>query len=353
MIQTKQVTIPAINAISIAVFPDTTAIDNDPLPTLTAASRVFNTFELLDLILAKCNSYDLLTRLPRVSRIFNRVIANNKFIQHFLFFRPWGPYDYPKSHGIVNPFILLLEYKDSQGGTTYKEPIYDFGPGQDEDTDKEDRDDEQICEDIPGVAWDGDWPEPEIFYEFDWERIRRDEKFMYQNASWKRMFAIQPLKKEVWNILRPRSQMNALERCRKLKAKGRTLGEIFEDVLAQEANVDCLTTRTYIRTSDRYLAILAVDITLKPLGKPIKEVIEWDFSQSVEEAEGNVNQEDITEESALEVEDNTDEEDVADESAMETEENVNEEEFKKESVFLSSVMPTHWLSPREKKFWVV
>ena len=66
-----------------------------------------------------------------------------------------------------------------------------------------------------------------------------------------------------------------------------------------------------------------------------------------------MNQEEITEENALEVEDNMDEEDVADESAMETEENVAEEDFKKESIFLSSVMPIHWLSPREKKFWVV
>jgi len=220
--------------------------------------RVFNTYELLDLIISQCRLYDLLVRLPRVSRVFNRIIANNKNIQQFLFFTPWGPYDHLHHYGLVNPFIKFMEYKRGEDRGKV-DPVLDFGPGP-KKTENEDTDDDGDDTDLKG-----DWPEPGIYHEINWERLKGDKRFMYERASWRRMLAIQPPKREVWNIVRLRGNVSDVQYTRRIGPKGRFLGDIFDAILVQEAVVDCLDTRTFVRTNDRYLAMVAVDVTLRPL----------------------------------------------------------------------------------------
>ena len=353
-IQTKRVTPATIDSIYPPASLGKATITNAPLTTPTAMSRVLNTYELLDLILSKCQLWDLLVRLPRVSRTFNNVIANNQYIQHFLFFTPWGPHDYLYAYGLINPFIQFLEFKKGEDRGE-RHPIYDFGPGP-KKSENEDTDD-----DGDDADWEVDWPEPLYYYEFNWERVKSDKRFMFERASWKRMLAIQPPKREVWNIVRMRGEFSDSQRARKIGAKGRLLGDIFQDILVQEAAVDCLRTKTYVRSSERYLAMLAVDVTLKPLDEEdnaVREDVRAENDVEESDVEESVVEESAVEDSVVEdsvVEESAVEESVVEESVVE-EENVTTEHVAEKmvpetgGVVKKDPLYVYWIYPREINF---
>jgi len=201
--------------------------------------------------------------------LWKNVIDNNQYIQHHLFFTPWGDYNYLHLHGMINPFLRYLAFKEGEdkGGPGCN---YDFGPAakksEDEDTD----------DDGDQAEWEPDF-DPVAHYEFNWRRVKADPRFVYERASWRRMLPIQPPKREVWNLVRPGGEFGEEKRARKIGEKGRRMGEIYKDVVGLEKDVCCVRTRTFLRSSERYWAIAEINVEIKP----------WDSEEDVVEGAGS------------------------------------------------------------------
>ncbi|KAF4629508.1 hypothetical protein G7Y89_g8638 [Cudoniella acicularis] len=235
-------------------------VSNRPT-TFPATNRALNTIELLEQILENCLFTDLLTRLPRVSSTWKRVIDNNKYIQQHLFFTPWDKGDYPNRSRQINPYIQFFAFK--QGDKWAGGEMHKWGPApkksEDEDTD----------DDADDADWDSEWwPNcPDIFYQINWPLIESDPRFRYEKASWRRMLPIQPPKREVWTFYRKKEYVLEVKWMRSIREKGKLLGEIYEDVVLLEQDPLCLWVNSYVRSNERYGAMTQIDVDLKPLPK--------------------------------------------------------------------------------------
>jgi len=184
------------------------------------------------------------------------VIDSNAYIQKSLFFTPWGPKDHQPRYLQLNPYIKCLAYDENE-----RWPIgrtINSGPAA-KKTEQEDTDD-----DAEEAGW---YPDRWIqrWHAFDWPRIESDPRFMYEKASWRRMLPIQPPKTTVWQIWRAKVGMREQKLCRSIRQKGQLLGEIYEDVVTLEKDPLCSQTSTFVRSSERYGAMMQIDIDIKQL----------------------------------------------------------------------------------------
>lgn len=107
--------------------------------------------------------------------------------------------------------------------------------------------------------------------EFDWDKIKQDDRFMREGTSWKRMLPQQPPTIELW--LRPRDageERGAISSSFKFSptAEGKMIGETWDNVRFDEAQPSCLRTRTFPRSSGasiRQQITVAISVEVQPL----------------------------------------------------------------------------------------
>jgi len=107
-----------------------------------------------------------------------------------------------------------------------------------------------------------------IFLEFDWERILGDERFMREEASWRRMLVSQPPAREAWNHNREAGESLYGVHARRVNSKeerGKRIGITCEDVRRVRANPNCERVRTRIRSSERFGVVVLVNVDVKPI----------------------------------------------------------------------------------------
>lgn len=125
--------------------------------------------ELLKLNLESCTYRDLLYRLVRINKTWKAIIDESKYIQQHLFFLPWQENDYPWRWGQFNPFMFLLAYQ--RGEDSAPGCCYDFGVSDEEEVASEDE------------GWIFEEHNREIRMEFNWDKIKQDERFMREGTS--------------------------------------------------------------------------------------------------------------------------------------------------------------------------
>lgn len=135
----------------------------------------------------------------------------------------------------------------------------DYGPGPDGDSDDEDWAGGDFCEDNNCI----------IKSELHWRKIEKDDRFMRREASWRRMLPMHPMPPEILNYHREDGSHGEGRMTSSLYPNGkgvpRTLGEIYDDVLRYETEKRCLRTRTLLRTSERYIIALQMNVEIKPV----------------------------------------------------------------------------------------
>lgn len=234
--------------------PTSKAVGED----MTAAcARVFGTVELLTTILKFCTLKTLLITGPRVNRTWKSIIDNNKNIQHHLFFQPFGYDDYVHRWIEINPFLRKISY--ARGEEIEEGCDWDWGPGVDGDSDDED--------------WNGGPhrydAKMKIKREIDWRKIESDERFMREEASWRWMLPVQPPAREIFNFYRNSTSFQESDLLRVLNPHGRghptTLGQLHGTLSSIDGHQSCLRTRTWIRTSERWIISLQVNVDVKPI----------------------------------------------------------------------------------------
>jgi len=224
-----------------------------------AANCVLNTVELLEQILEDCLFIDLLKRLPRVSSTWKRVIDRSKYIQQHLFFTPWGPNDYKDRWGQINPFTHFLAYQRKEDWP--EDAIPDWGPAPKKS------DDEDTDDDADAASWKSDYFS-DVYFRFHWRRVQADPRFMYKNASWRRMLPIQPLSRTVWNVISTKSErVYDRQWMRSIREQGKTLGDIYEDWVVFDKDPLCGLSEVHVKCSLRYGAVTQMYIRLKSWSK--------------------------------------------------------------------------------------
>ncbi|KAH7008894.1 hypothetical protein EDB80DRAFT_717640 [Ilyonectria destructans] len=222
---------------------------------ISASAHVFSMAELLTQILEGCAAHDLLCHLPRVNSTFNDIINNNKSIQQKLFFTPLQENGIPTlvSEFEINPFLKYLAFEE---GAKVKEGCdYDWGPGPITQEMIEDGDD--LSSNDMGFASDD---EVETYLEFDWDKVVGDERFLREEASWKRMLPVQPPSREVWNSSGGRVDGGYGREVRPKSVK--MLGKTWESVKIRRDNPCCTRLRSFIRSSERFGVVLMTNVDI-------------------------------------------------------------------------------------------
>jgi hypothetical protein len=225
----------------------------------SAASRVLTVVELLENIFRESTLLDLLCRLQRVNRFWKAVIDDSTFIQKALCFMPWEENKYPERSPEFNPLMWRICYRDIKA--IESGCLYDFGPAPPND-------DETSSDD---GGWDSD-EEISSFREFDWRKVAQDPRYTRKDASWRKMLPVQPPVRDIWYVYRWHTRCHSLgdtidgarERyIRKIEVGGKRIGATYDDVLFWEAEPYCTRTRTMIRSSERYGAILSINVQIE------------------------------------------------------------------------------------------
>ena len=155
----------------------------------------------------------------------------------------------------MNPFLSLLSYSDDEE----PEPgcFYNWG----------------------GV---GDFQKDEdlrVFYELNWRKIEKDERFMRPEASWRRMLFMQPPPWEIDNYYREAgSYMDSKRTSGAYPSDEKNptrLGKAYANILKSESDKRCLRTRTMLQSSDSYIIALATNIQIKPIDTEEDMIESW------------------------------------------------------------------------------
>jgi hypothetical protein len=221
----------------------------------SAASLVLTVVELLENIFRESTLLDLLCRLQRVNRFWKAVIDNSKIIQKALFFVPWEENEYPERSPYFNPLMQRICYRDFK--TMESKCASEFGPVRP-------KDDETGSD---NGSWDSD-EDVFLFREFDWQKVAKDPRFTRKDASWRKMLPVQPPVREIWFVYRSHSHGDTCHyeretHTRKKEAGGKRIGATYDDILFWEADPYCTRTRTMIRSSERYGAILSINVQIE------------------------------------------------------------------------------------------
>lgn len=87
--------------------------------------------------------------------------------------------------------------------------------------------------------------------EFSWDKLKRDDKFMREGASWKRMLPHQPPTREVYHLNREEGEyLRDSHVCSKHSPteEGRRIGDIWDDIRLYEEQANCMRIRTFMRS---------------------------------------------------------------------------------------------------------
>jgi hypothetical protein len=129
--------------------------------------------------------------------------------------------------GTIQSFHVLAcisKGRDSAPGC-----CYDFGMGDEEEVSSEDE------------GWIFEEHNREIWMEFNWDKIKQDERFTREGASWTRMLPQQPPTRELWFLYREEGDKGEESRGNSVRimypptADGKGIGETWNDVRWYEA----------------------------------------------------------------------------------------------------------------------
>jgi hypothetical protein len=137
----------------------------------SASHQVFSTPELLEAICHLLPLTDLLTRLPLVNRTFQNIILSSPSLQEKLFFHPA-----PSGPSRPNPLVRHVPAEKRPRFIDKRDPNFDATrPGR------------------------RTWPDAdELLPLMPYDSSARKAAFSRLEASWRRMFIVQPPIKELW-----------------------------------------------------------------------------------------------------------------------------------------------------------
>ena len=87
--------------------------------------------------------------------------------------------------------------------------------------------------------------------ELNWDKLKQDERFTREGASWKRMLLQQPPTRELWFLYRDEGEQSRGSSVRIVyppTGEGKRIGEIWENVRWYKEQPNCVRTKTFIRS---------------------------------------------------------------------------------------------------------